>query len=276
VRRYLIAIVGAALLALVAVIALAARDLPRANAAPRVQVRWDLVSFGIEVIMAGVALGFIIWLLLPGGRRRRRRRHQGRSSSIAGALILLAIFLLLLRLGGFDLEPATTTTTTVADAATTLTAGPAEPPPPVGSSFGLLTVVAAMTAVALALLTARRETPADEAETTERTRMVLADTLDDLLAELEASDDPRQIVIGAYARMEQALASAGLPRKRADSPRQYLAKVLRSLDVSERSAARLTDLFEEARYSPHDINASMASEAMSALREVRGQLGAVR
>lgn len=276
-RRRLTVIVGLALLALVAVIALAARELPRPNAAPRLNVRWDLVSLGIEVVVAGIVIGFIIWLMLPGGKRRRRKRREGRSSSITGAIMLLAILIVLMRLGGFTIDSLeTTTTTTTADSATTLETQLAEPPPPAGSGAGLIVVFAALAAVALALLSVRTEPLAKETADGDDTREAVADAIDDLLDLLDQSDDPRRVVIGAYARMERSLADGGVARKRSESPRQYLERVLGTLDVFPRSTVRLTSLFEEARFSPHDIDLSMAMEARAALTDIRDQLGAPR
>lgn len=275
-RRHLTAVVGLALLALVAVIALAARELPRPNAAPRLDIRWDLVSLGINVLVAVVVIGFVIWLMLPGGKRRRRKRREGRTSSIAGAIILLAILVVLMRLGGFTIDSEeTSTTTTAANSVATVETQTAEPPPPAGSGVGLIVVAAALAVVVVAILGQNRRPAGVEIEVDDA-RELVADAIDELLARFDQSDDPRRVVIGAYARMERVLAAGGVEKKRSESPRQYLERVLGTLDVTDQSIVRLTDLFEEARFSPHDIDLSMALEARAALAGIREQLGAPR
>src|SRR4029453_7383867 len=94
------------------------------------------------------------------------------------------------------------------------------------------------------------------------------------IAELEAEQDPRRAVIAAYAGMEQALAANGLPRDPAEAPLEYLARALVALRVEERSARRLTELFQRARFSPHQIGAASKQDAIGALVAVRDQLRA--
>jgi Domain of unknown function (DUF4129) len=109
----------------------------------------------------------------------------------------------------------------------------------------------------------------EELPLTEALSDVLGDTLDDLRAER----DPRLAVIGAYARMERTLASYGLPRRSFEAPLEYLARVLGDLHASSASVQRLTDLFEKARFSRHEIDAPMKEDAIAALTSLRGELG---
>jgi hypothetical protein len=100
----------------------------------------------------------------------------------------------------------------------------------------------------------------------------LAEALDRTIADLEAEPDPRKAVIAAYAQMERALARAGLPRREAETPREYLGRVLPEVGAGSRSVERLTALFERARFSPHEIDAAMKAEAISALATLRDEL----
>lgn len=102
----------------------------------------------------------------------------------------------------------------------------------------------------------------------ERLELVLTETLDDLLAER----DPRRAVIRAYARMEAILASHGLPRAAHEAPLEYLARILRELLVRAEAAHALTELFERAKFSRHEIDAAMKAEAIAALVTVRDDL----
>jgi hypothetical protein len=97
---------------------------------------------------------------------------------------------------------------------------------------------------------------------------VLADTLDDLRAER----DPRRAVIRVYARMERTFAAYGVPREESEAPLEYLARVLDSIQVSAFSVRRLTQLFERAKFSPHEIDSGMKDDAIEALAGLRAEL----
>jgi hypothetical protein len=102
----------------------------------------------------------------------------------------------------------------------------------------------------------------------------LSDVLDETLDDLRAETDPRRAVIAAYARMERALAAHGFPRRRFEAPHEYLGRVLGELSGGRLAAARLTALFERARFSPHEIDASMKAEAIDAIESLQADLAA--
>lgn len=103
---------------------------------------------------------------------------------------------------------------------------------------------------------------------------LLAAALDESLDDLRADPDLRRAIIAAYARMETALAAAGLPRDPAEAPFEYLERALLSLDTSAAAVHRLTDLFEWARFSQHEPEPAMRDEAVDALIAVRDELRA--
>jgi Domain of unknown function (DUF4129) len=90
-------------------------------------------------------------------------------------------------------------------------------------------------------------------------------TIDDLRSERDA----RKAVIAAYALMERTLTSHGLARRRAETPMEYLGRILRSLNVRESAVQTLTELFEYAKFSRHEIDAAMKEQAIDALLAVR-------
>ena len=102
----------------------------------------------------------------------------------------------------------------------------------------------------------------------------LAEALDESLDDLRTDPDLRRAIIAAYARMERALAAAGIPRHRAEAPLEYVERALLSLDASAGAVRRLTDLFEWARFSHHEPEPSMRDEAVDALVAVRDELRA--
>lgn len=100
----------------------------------------------------------------------------------------------------------------------------------------------------------------------------LVAALDDSLDDLRCDPDLRRAIVAAYARMEIALDAAGLPRKPAEAPLEYLERALLALELSEGPVRRLTDLFEWARFSHHEPEPAMRDEAVDALVAVRDEL----
>jgi hypothetical protein len=150
------------------------------------------------------------------------------------------------------------------------------PEPPRSPEFQWwLAVLAAggVTAAVIVWHRGRRRQPlvvAGPEDVAEQLSEVLSDTLDDLALER----DPRRAVIRAYARMEHVLASHGLPRAPHEAPLEYLARVLRELNVRAEAAHALTELFERAKFSQHEIDLAMKEEAIAALVRVRDDLEA--
>ena len=68
----------------------------------------------------------------------------------------------------------------------------------------------------------------------------LAAAMDESLDDLRAEPDPRRAVIAAYARLERVLAGHRLPRRPAEAPLEYLARMLDDLSVRPEAARRLT------------------------------------
>jgi Domain of unknown function (DUF4129) len=98
--------------------------------------------------------------------------------------------------------------------------------------------------------------------------------LDESVEDLRAERDARRAVIAAYARMERALERHGLPRRAYEAPLEYLGRVLRELRVRSSSVLALTELFERAKFSRHEIDDEMKDEAIDALLAVRDDLRA--
>jgi hypothetical protein len=96
----------------------------------------------------------------------------------------------------------------------------------------------------------------------------IGSTIDDLRGERDA----RRAVIAAYANMERILASHGLARGRSEVPYEYLARVLQLLRVRESAVRSLTELFEYAKFSEHEIDHAMKERAIESLLTVREDL----
>lgn len=212
-------------------------------------------------------------LVLQTVRRRLNRpaarRSPWRGLSIVAALVLLCYVLARLTLpdllglrpgsgqGGQD----------AADAAAGGGAAAGRSPAALGREVAVFVVVLVVLAAVLAARRRRRARAAPALVTEE-----LSAVVERSLAELEAEVDPRRAVIAAYAGMEQTLAVHGVPRAPAEAPLEYLARALVELRVGEASAARLTELFQRARFSRHEVGEETKQEAIEALAAVRDEL----
>jgi hypothetical protein len=102
-----------------------------------------------------------------------------------------------------------------------------------------------------------------------------AASIGDAIDDLESEPDARRAVIAAYARMETVLARNGLRRRPSETPVEYLRRVLLGLTSRGDSVRRLTSLFEQAKFSRHEIDAAMKQDAIGALRDIRDDLHGV-
>jgi hypothetical protein len=100
----------------------------------------------------------------------------------------------------------------------------------------------------------------------------LASSMSDAIDDLEAEPDARRAVIAAYARMEGVLARHGLRRRPSETPLEYLRRILLGLTTRADAVKRLTSLFEQAKFSRHEIDASMKQDAIDSLRSIRDDL----
>ena len=118
----------------------------------------------------------------------------------------------------------------------------------------------------------RRERQPEPGVPEESVEEELARAIGSTIDELRQERDARRAVIAAYANMERILASHGLARGRAEVPYEYLARVLGVLQVSESSVRSLTELFEYAKFSLHDIDQTMKEQAIESLVAVKEDL----
>jgi Domain of unknown function (DUF4129) len=115
----------------------------------------------------------------------------------------------------------------------------------------------------------RRTIPAGQEQTVAED---LAASIGDAIDDLEAEPDARRAVIAAYARMEAVLARNGLRRRPSETPIEYLRRILLGLTARGEPVRRLTALFEQAKFSRHEIDATMKHDAIEALRDIRSDL----
>jgi Domain of unknown function (DUF4129) len=269
---------GAGLLALLAVVALAARGhIAGAGGGQTRTVPVDLVEEYALLLFGLAALGLVPVLVVAFARARgetppRRRRW----------MIQLLVFMTLIAFGASRLAVrlldrrqahGVTPTPAIAKLPVRTTRAAARHD---AARFDWVPVIVVLSLALVGLVVgylllrrARHSRTSREAQTAEELSAALDESLDDLRRE----QDARRAVIAAYARLERVLSASGLPRRSAEAPLEYLGRVLRDLlRASASSVSRLTDLFERAKFSQHAIGAELKEEAIEALVAVRDEL----
>jgi hypothetical protein len=276
-RRNLI-LVGA-LAGLIALVAVASRGhSPAGNGATHgidSRLIWEFVLLGFLALFI-VCLPVALWVILTtrmesAARAQKRRQRTLKQVAVFLALLLMAVIVAVLRSDGGHSHKPKPLVNRPGEGAGAIGHNPGKQIPFDWFPAIVMLSIAVAGAIVVAYLMFRRPRgrPPTEAELAAQLTAVLDDSLDDLRAE----KDPRTAVIATYARMETTLAGAGLPRSAAETPLEYLGRVLRELLHSSADAvARLTALFERAKFSPHEIDGRMKNDAIEALVTMRDEL----
>ena len=91
------------------------------------------------------------------------------------------------------------------------------------------------------------------------------------IEDLEHIREPRSAVIASYSRLQDLSDHVGV-RRDSDTPYELLDRLVKDTKVPRADIDSLTNLFERAKFSTHEIDESMRSEALRALKEVRRRL----
>jgi hypothetical protein len=269
-RRAAIAVATVVVL-LVVVGASARHALDGGAAAPALPV-WPL----LVVIGAGLVLGgaLTIATLTPLALDRRESARRVRPGPLTIALtILVPLTILAAVLHPVRLDRGGRPNPVKAATHKPRQPKPAKPGGDRGSAAaalaaGIAAGIVAVAAIGVVSARRRRQRPGLDA------RAAVAAGAGAAIGEIAIPADPRAAVLAAYARMEAALAAAGLARRASEAPREYLARFEAGLGGGRRPAERLTALFERARFSPHPIGERTRSEALEALTALRAELEA--
>ncbi len=239
---------------------------------------WDYTLTTVLIVAAVALIAFLVVATLfvrksPGKPRDYFQRHMLRT--IAGFTLVAMLGIVLARhhaFSHFHLPPEqvqlSPTHPGAGGHAGTATRAPRLRWNEVAIVLGLFLVVAAIVGTLRAARGPRLFRPQPAGPET------LAAALDLSLDDLRTDPDLRRAIIAAYARMEAALAVAGIPRHPSEAPLEYVERALRTLHASAGAVRRLTDLFEWARFSDHEPEPSMRDDAVDALIAVRDEVRA--
>jgi len=234
--------------------------------------------FTSAVIVCALIAAAVVWTLLTTSPARVTRR-RGRRNVLATLLFLAAAAALAYAISTSGFVKRLHDAEQRAQTAQTRTAAPARaitvPQNARGTRLRWDEVAVVLALLAglgvLGLVNRGRRNPPSVSWRRSSQQTVSA-ALDESLDDLRAEPDLRKAIVAAYARMERALAAAGLPRRASEAPLEYVGRALRELEASGPAASRLTDLFEWAKFSQHEPEPQMRDEAVDALAAVRDEL----
>lgn len=284
------ALLAVAIFALVFLIALgtgrSAGPFGAPESTPGGMLAWNVLYLGLLTLVTVGACLIAYLLLSRAGRRRRRDDGLQRVNvleipwwghvlaalfvlALVAAVILVFIFL---RGDGQQVTPAPG-----ALPPTPFPDSGAQPGPPatvVPLQWWLLGVVGATVLVGLGSILLRRRRKAITPQVTARSprRRALQDVVVASLDDLAREPDARRAVIRAYADMERVLAEHDLGRRPYEAPVEYLMRWLGCLEIGRSAGARLTELYQRARFSTHTVDADMKRDAIGALAALRDEL----
>jgi hypothetical protein len=260
---------GGAVVALVLLASLAGRHPAWSTGVGRRSFVGGATGYALTVLLLVLAVAVVVaYVRLARQRRQRLTRNDLR---VALALLLGLLLALLIARGLHHGQSG---------------GGTARPLPPASPQGGagshgihwsdarwlLVLPLLALLGLAAASFAVARRRRAPAPQAAEPVADAVVAVLDEALDDLGDERDPRGAVIAAYARMEDVLAEHGLGRRPAETPYEYLARVLGDLRASERSARRLTELFEWAKFSTHEVSERMRSEAVGCLTRLRAEV----
>ena len=153
--------------------------------------------------------------------------------------------------------------------------GVASPQLPVGApafvtwTFGVLAVMAALLALALALWLAFGDRIAEWwTRTDEASPPSGAAAAGEPLGDPRDEPDPRRAIMRCYARFQQVAADSGVARRPWHTPMEFMREALSRLPAPRSAVPALTGLFELARFSQRALGPADRGQALEALDEI--------
>ncbi|MBA3046634.1 MAG: DUF4129 domain-containing protein [Candidatus Thermoplasmatota archaeon] len=110
----------------------------------------------------------------------------------------------------------------------------------------------------------------------EKDKQEVAQTIQRTIDALAGGSDTRATVIRCYTDMCKVISKYGVKEEEHLTPREFQKLALDNLPVPEEQMRALVDVFEEARYSHHNMDEQDSARAVKALEAVRKNLLVVK
>jgi len=143
--------------------------------------------------------------------------------------------------------------------------------PPYSQNILALVSISILMGILFALFIARVYRRREEVE--EKRKISVAESVDRAIYKVKIGKDVRGAILAAYKEMENLMRSRGVEDKDYYTPREFREFALGTLNISQEPLDTLTNLFEIARYSKHEMNETHRKMALSALEEIRNETG---
>jgi hypothetical protein len=240
----------------------------------------SLVDRLLLVYLTSAAFGIffvaVVISILTGEKRKRPARKLVRRSYVLqafiGILFLLVIIAIWRQGTPWDAEAATGNSTG---------SGPgfAVPDLPRIAGIPLVAFLAGSLLVAVALMAyvirpagfgSGFEAQGEASAARERATATVVDAIE----RLELGEDVRATVLRCFHRFCELLGARGVEGQFSLTPREIERLAVERLHVSGDAADELTSLFEEARYSVHELEEGHRERALRSLERIRSALGA--
>jgi hypothetical protein len=88
-----------------------------------------------------------------------------------------------------------------------------------------------------------------------------------------ADSDVRNGIVACWVLLEETASQVGVTRRPAETSTEFVVRFLHTLDVDPRPVAALSSLYQEARFSTHDLPDDARKRAEQALRGIQADLG---
>lgn len=136
--------------------------------------------------------------------------------------------------------------------------------PVVAVGLGISALLGAA-AIAVSLRGSRRSGAPEPAPEARREGETVRAAAREALIQASRIRDPREAVLAAYAEMESELSGRGLARTPPEAPLEYAERAGAVLPTNSAALGKLSEIFEEARFSSHSIENTHRDEALGLL-----------
>lgn len=243
---------------------------------------WGLLGPGV---LTQIVAGFFLVLLVGGvlyavlRRNRVEARPIVRPSAwreflpIIVAVLVVALLLYLWPRVARSGAPQTSGNETAANNTLNETTIPQAGGIPLGIFLGIALVIA-IVAVGLLLQTSGRLRRMEPGTRFASRRQAAITAVEAAISELQLGADVRGVIMACYQRFCLLLGARGIADQEALTPRELEGLAVERLAVSPESVGSLTSLFEEARYSTHNLGERDRDRAVDSLGRIRTALEA--
>jgi len=100
----------------------------------------------------------------------------------------------------------------------------------------------------------------------------LSSTLDEAIAEIDEGSDVRATIIHSYNQMTRLLEEKGAENDDSMTPREFEEEIIKKIPTAKNFVSNITFLFEEARYSPHELEEKDREAVIHQLEELKEEL----